>query len=454
MNNKILLLHVPQLESFSNIGAEFKIMAMPMGIFSIAHELKVKGFDVEILHLGVEKILNFGFSIADYIREYSIKMVLMTMHWHYQVYDVLEVARKIKENNPETLIVLGGYTASAFPEDFLLKYYFIDVVVKGEGEVPCVTLAQRFFAGNDEFFDIPNLHWKNKRARTIVINPQTWVATADELSNFNFTSCLENMLHYSDYLTQGVNRKINFQQHTMNEIAREKLFYCCLGRGCPVNCAWCGGSYKTVECLSGRRQVALRTPESIFREIVELYEKYNVSDLYICYDPFPFDESNFIALLILIGEKYPKMISVTFECFGLPSPKMIDVFQKNLNAKSKLLLSPDLASEMLRKRYKGYYYSNEELLQSVDYICNKNISLEIMFMILPCNMAEEDNAREKLINLIKEKHKTVEIDVQNVIGRDPLCPWMLHSENYPELRLSVPSLDDYYQNGKKLRELW
>jgi len=53
----------------------------------------------------------------------------------------LEIAKAVKEISPETIVVIGGVHVTHTPED-TLKNDFIDVVVKGEGEIPMLKLAK------------------------------------------------------------------------------------------------------------------------------------------------------------------------------------------------------------------------------------------------------------------------------------------------------------------------
>ena len=57
---------------------------------------------------------------------------ISTYVWNAQI--SLEVARRIKSLNPETLIVFGGPQVPDKPEEFLRQNAFIDVVVHNEGE--------------------------------------------------------------------------------------------------------------------------------------------------------------------------------------------------------------------------------------------------------------------------------------------------------------------------------
>ena len=46
-----------------------------MGLFSLAGEIKKEGFNVEIIHLGIEKYLDKNFSLASYVKENNINLL-------------------------------------------------------------------------------------------------------------------------------------------------------------------------------------------------------------------------------------------------------------------------------------------------------------------------------------------------------------------------------------------
>ena len=65
-----------------------------------------------------------------------------TYVWNGQI--SLEIARRLKERQPETLIVFGGPHVPDQPEAFLRAHPFIDVAVHNEGEQTFLRLLERF----------------------------------------------------------------------------------------------------------------------------------------------------------------------------------------------------------------------------------------------------------------------------------------------------------------------
>lgn len=62
--------------------------------------------------------------------------------WFTNIRNSLEMARKVKKNNPNTTIVFGGPYASNCAEKLIEQHSFIDNVVKGDGEEAIVDLVK------------------------------------------------------------------------------------------------------------------------------------------------------------------------------------------------------------------------------------------------------------------------------------------------------------------------
>jgi len=69
----------------------------------------------------------------------------------------LETARRLKERQPDTLIVFGGPHVPDHPEQFLRENPFIDLVVHNEGEARFVKIIENFPENN--WADIPNVSY-------------------------------------------------------------------------------------------------------------------------------------------------------------------------------------------------------------------------------------------------------------------------------------------------------
>src|SRR3954470_12179759 len=60
---------------------------------------------------------------------------------------LMEAARRIKAQRPQTLIVVGGPEVGPIAEAVLRRHPAVDIVVKSEGEIPFAELVERWNRG-------------------------------------------------------------------------------------------------------------------------------------------------------------------------------------------------------------------------------------------------------------------------------------------------------------------
>jgi radical SAM superfamily enzyme YgiQ (UPF0313 family) len=138
----------------------------------------------KIIHLGVEQHQHGPLDFDRIISENQPLIVGLDLHWHFQSYDVIEVARKIKQGRPEIAILLGGFTASLFAEEILRDHPFVDFVIRGDAEIPLLQLA-RHFESDKNYSEVPNLAYRHES--DVVLNPITYAADSAMLDSICFT---------------------------------------------------------------------------------------------------------------------------------------------------------------------------------------------------------------------------------------------------------------------------
>lgn len=424
-----LLLHVPKIFQFNkNIGWTSFNSFIAMGVFSLCNQLERNGFNTEIVNIGVEKYLDKNFSIANYIKDLNIKFVGLSLHWHFQSYDTIEVARAIKLKNPNVFIFLGGYTASCYAEEILTKFPFIDAVIKGEGEIPVVKLAKKVINNEGDFGLIPNLCWR--KHRKVRLNSEIFVATSDDLDTFSFYSELEKLKNHSFYLqiqTLIDYKKNNYQNLVTN---KKEIHTICLGRGCTGNCGWCGGGADALKKIINRNGISWRSPEKVAEEIFMLKNKYNINDFYFCFDPTPSDRKHIIKLFELLGKAQEKVF-VFFECFGLPSEDFLSAFKENLSEDSVVVISPEFANEKLRLLHKSFYFTNEELEFTLELMEKQEIKSVLFFASIPFLSIEDDKETSDYIKYLRKKFSCIRsVFVFPVKHFEPGAPWTENPEKY------------------------
>ncbi len=375
-----LFLHVPKLKNYYRPIDQFIwINFLPMGLLGLADLLQRHSITTQVVHLGVEWIENKNFSILDYIRERSPRMVALDLHWHHQSYDVMEFAKKVKAFSPSSYILLGGFTASFFHEEIMRNFDAVDGLIRGEAEVPILELSQALLQGKEDLFSIPNLTWRRKGR--VLVNPLSYVASEQDLNNLSFTNfpLLKNYPTYIQYIGQpfyvkGVSRKKNFWMYSL----KSPIFHLMVGRGCPVQCTWCSGNIPSQGAVTGRNKVTFRGVEEVLQSIREALS-YGYETFHICFDPFPKEPDYFLKLFSRIREEKIKM-ECFFESFGLPTIDFIKAFKETFpGLKSLIALSPDVGSDRVRRIHKGHPYTHRALIECLDQLERHQIFCDLFF---------------------------------------------------------------------------
>jgi radical SAM superfamily enzyme YgiQ (UPF0313 family) len=366
---------------------------LPMGLMSLADFIHRKGYKIQILHLGLEKMNNPRFSLREYLSKVNPKVIGLSLHWHYQCYDTMETAREIKEYNPNIFIVLGGLTASCFHEQILEEFSFIDSVIKGDGEIPFFRLLEKISNRDRNLSSVPNLAWKNQKA--IIFNGISYVAQQEDLDSFNFTN-FKLLKNYKLYIRMKDNRGGRWlkgkERIIFNKLSSSAYFPLLIHKGCLVNCSYCGGSRLSQKITCGRENVSIRSIEKVVETIKEARE-YGYEEIYISYLPFSNQPDYFEGLFEAIKKERIGM-NYFLECWTLPTKKIIQKFKDIRNNSSKLYigLSPETGSEKIRRFNKGFYYGNNELIETLNFIKSFKIPVILYFSIgLPGETVEDIN---------------------------------------------------------------
>lgn len=78
-----------------------------------------------------------------------------------QAEETIQLCELIKSYDPEIVVFLGGYFPTIYYEEIFSRTEAVDLIVRGEGEVPALRLVDQIEKGRNPFEEgIPNLVWK------------------------------------------------------------------------------------------------------------------------------------------------------------------------------------------------------------------------------------------------------------------------------------------------------
>ncbi|MFX1313163.1 MAG: cobalamin-dependent protein [Promethearchaeota archaeon] len=306
---------------------------IPLGVFAIADLLEREGFGVKIINYPLEQYLNPNWKLNDYLKNFNFKVCAIDLHWIHNAYGAIEVARIVKEVNPNVKVILGGFSASYYHDQILKWYKSIDAVIRGEGEVPLLNYIQNI-SKNHSLDRVPNLSYRDI-FKHIKVNSLSYIATTLDDLNFTNVTFLKNAKQYFEYSRKIMGISFNLP----------------IGRGCPFNCPFCGGGQKAQQKLTGRDNTILRSPKKVIEDMSNILDKYNVPSIYFGHGTYPSNLKYWNKLFELI-QKENFDVNGDLEIWRLPFPKeMWKMFYKTFSREfSSISISPRTMSTKIHQK--------------------------------------------------------------------------------------------------------
>lgn len=209
--------------------------ALPMG--SLVSYIKVykdgllnKCFDIERLVNRCESEWNFYLTEAE--KDQPAVWLFSSYMWNHK--DNMRIAEAIKEKSPRSLIIAGGPHIPAYVEEsqaFFDKHPFIDITVRGEGEITLAEILEATTAGNHNHLHPDFSHINGITFRGL----GKLIRTADRVRSRNLD------IFPSAYLTG------EFDDASFNNLPGMILE---TNRGCPFGCTFCDWGSATLQKFS------------------------------------------------------------------------------------------------------------------------------------------------------------------------------------------------------------
>lgn len=204
------------------------------------------------------------------VRRASPDMVGITCYTP-ELFEVLDIARKIKGINKKIKVVVGGVHPTFYPNDFIYEGSPVDAVVLGEGEGPMLELAKKMDKRR-LWSNIKSIgYWDEEKKQRMITDKMVPCQDLDSLS------CPAYHLVDMKYYT------------TANPYAIRGVFTRCAyvlsSRGCPSSCTFCV-SKRIREVSGGGSYIRFRSAEHLFKEVKKLKKEYKIDSFYFVDDLF------------------------------------------------------------------------------------------------------------------------------------------------------------------------
>jgi len=177
----------------------------------------------------------------------------------------IEVAKFVKDHAPDVAVVFGGWHPTLCPESTLREPY-VDIVVRGQGEITIVELAKAL-AGKKPLDLITGISWK-KDGRLIEnferrVQPvDTFAAPAFELTDFD----------------------------AYERVSGKRELAYATSIGCPYACNYC------TDMVVYKRRFNAYSAEHVVAELTGLVQRYRIQSVALLDSNFPVDLRRAIAI--------------------------------------------------------------------------------------------------------------------------------------------------------------
>ncbi|RLI33729.1 hypothetical protein DRO66_09780 [Candidatus Bathyarchaeota archaeon] len=362
------------------------------------------------------------------------------LHWYVHSYDVIKIAEIVKQSS-NALVVLGGFTASFFAEEILTRFDSIDAVIRGDAEIPLLELVKYKCKNHssESFEKIPNLMYRQENA--LKQSTRRYIADESDLNQLNFSnfSLLENFDKYMQ-----LSLSVELGHSNLNRLA-----YPCLGRGCSMNCVYCGGGKDAQQLLTGLDAPIFLSKEKVIEQLVT-FEEMKISSIYIGFDPDP-EKRDYHKELFAMIRKEKIDLGCQFESWDISGKDFLKDFRRTFNPLySSIIHSIQSGSEKVRNLNTGYSYSNEELFRWLSNAKEELIPIELAFS--SGLSGETENHFDDTIKVAKkivEQYPMV-LDMYCIPSSlEPCSPQFLNPEKYG-LTLKFTKFLDYYDFFKRI----
>jgi len=277
-----------------------------------------------------------------------------TYTWNHHF--MVAVARRVKERNPDAVLLFGGAQAGGYGARWLEDHPFADYVIKGEAEFAFRTFLKGLLVG--DVSDTPNLFWRDEQGvRTRV--PAEWRAAKKQsyLPSIEALPFAHHSKEYRDYL-DNLDHQVTAQFETE--------------RGCPLQCAFC--SWGTG--LPIRR----RSREDVEEGLLYLLNHPNVRAVYVV-DANPFinqEKGLWLSEFVLHRNKSGKPVFFELNPEYVRDPRVIENLGR-LNGDELafgLQSTSDITLKKIRRKFhRETYKRNVSRLRELNPRANIKFSL-------------------------------------------------------------------------------
>jgi len=229
-------------------------LSAPLCLLSLASPLLAAGFEVTIIDAAIAPDWE-----SRVLREVQDALCLgISVLTGPMIRGAIRIAKLVKKQHPNVPVIFGGWHPSLVPGQTLNEPY-VDAVVRGQGELTLLAIAQRL-ADKKDFHDVQGVSTKPSGIpQHAPERPTTWL---DDLPLAAF--------HLTDF--DAYERACGVR----------KLAYA-TSVGCPYACNYC------TDMVFYKRRFNALAPDRVVKEVTDLVERYRIEEVAMLDSNLPVD---------------------------------------------------------------------------------------------------------------------------------------------------------------------
>lgn len=258
--------------------SEFPMSGVPLGIACLASYLREKKVGVAVIDA---PIMGFDFMKTTKTAIKSGAKIIGVSCLTENRYSALKTLEEIKTQAPEVTTVIGGLHATFSDKLILENYKFVDIVVRGEGEITLYELI-KVLKNKKSLRGVSGISYRVNGK--VVVN-----------KNREFINDIEK-LPFPAYDMFPM-KKYPLPPDVKN-VGQSSLIT--TSRGCPMGCKFC----ETTHCWG--RKVRSTSAERLFEEVRYLYDKFGIDYIRFADDLFTLKKEKVMRFCeLMIKHKLP-----------------------------------------------------------------------------------------------------------------------------------------------------
>ena len=236
-------------------------LGAPLSLLALAGTLREARFEVILIDAAIEP------AYLNKIRAHAETAVLIgiSVLTGPMIGGAIEAARFVKLHAPTLPVIFGGWHPTLCPESTLREPY-VDIVVRGQGEITIVELAIAL-AGHNPLDLIPGISWK-KNGR-LIENFERRVQPVDTFAPPAF-----DLTDFDAYERASGKRELAYATSV----------------GCPYACNYC------TDMVVYKRRFNAYAAEHVVAELTSLVRQYRITNVALLDSNFPVDLRRAIAI--------------------------------------------------------------------------------------------------------------------------------------------------------------